>query len=43
MHRVNVFGRDRRAGRDAKHMANAGKRGVVVVVRVIRQQLVRGD
>ena len=43
MHRGNVFGRDRRVGRDAKHMANAGERGVAVVVRVVREQLVRGD
>ena len=42
-HHCNLFGRDSRAGRDAKHMANAGERCVAVVFRVFRKQLVRGN
>ena len=43
MHRGNGFGRDRRPVRDTEHMPNAGERGVAVVVRIVREQFVRGD
>ena len=42
-HRFDLLARDRRAGGDAEQMADAGERGVAVVFRIVRQQLVRDD
>ena len=41
LHGVDPAGRDRLAGRQAEHVANALDRGVGIALRVFRQQLVR--
>ena len=43
LHRIDPLARDRRAGGEAEQVADAGDRGVAVLLRVLRQQLVRDE